>query len=254
MKRRAPLHGMSLIEVMLASSLMLMILLAFYAVAESLQRSQMTSDARIESRQALRSAIRSFSLKGTEASYFYSAAKKGDSVTLGGIVCQLPYESSGTPGAGNSIVVASPRDETRPVDPADDPESPSTALAANGEPDGFCDNKYDILALATRPTVPDDSRNPGSRQLLLMEWDKQAPVSFLAPGTINLAKLGKPPRLKVFNTHLKPLNQGGFRVTYGYKGSTPASATIHAEFHYKPLQGPVQSESYDFIISTRNIF
>jgi prepilin-type N-terminal cleavage/methylation domain-containing protein len=252
-------RGLSLIEVLIASAMMLMLLLAFYAAAESLQRSQITSDARQSARQALRSGIRAFTIATSEATCFYSGAT-ATPINIGGYSCLLPSRApSGTDFvAGDTVAVAVPVDLSRPVNPADDPASSSTALfpssSSSATPDGFHDNRYNIVVLTTRPTTPVDSRNPNSRQLVVMRWEDRAPVSYGAPLTINLATLGNPVSERVFDCHLRPLTSDGFRVNYRARGSVAAASTIKAEFDFKPLQGSNQSEKYEYLFNTRNIF
>ena len=247
-------RGLSLIEVVIASALMLMLLLAFYAVAETLSRSQITSDARLQARQQLRAGVRSFSISTSEATAFFTG--DGEPIPLGGYLCLLP-EPNATGESflpGDTVIIAIPVDETRPANAADDPTSSTTTLAANGTPDGFHDNLYDIVALTSRPTTPADSRTPNSRQLILMRWSKVAPVGYGAPLTIELEDLGNPILERVFDCYLKPLADDGFRVNYRAKGTVAAAAAIHAEYDYKPIKGPKQAEGYEYLFNTRNIF
>ena len=246
--------GLSLLEVVIASALMLMLLLAFYAVAETLSRSQITSDARLQARQQLRTGVRAFSISASEATCFY--AGDGNPIVLGGYTCLLPESNLAGDAfvSGDTVVVAIPVDETRPTNAADDPTSSSTTLAGKGTPDGFHDNLYDIVALTSRPRQPADSRNPNSRQLILMRWTKVAPTTFGAPLTINLGNLGTPSLERVFDCYLKPLAEDGFRVNYRAKGTVAAAASIHTEYDYKPTKGPNQAESYEYLFNTRNIF
>lgn len=254
MSRTLRWKGLSLLEVVIASALMLMLLLAFYAVAETLSRSQITSDARLQARQQLRTGVRSFSISTSEATAFY--AGDGDPIVLGSYTCLLPEPNAAGDAflPGDTVVVAIPVDETRPANLGDDPMSSLTTLAPNGSPDGFHDNLYDIVALTSRARDPVDSRNPDARQLILMRWSDVAPVGFGAPLTINLETLGNPDLLRVFDCYLKPLAEDGFRVNYLARGSVAAAASIHAEYDYKPIKGPNQAESYEYLFNTRNIF
>lgn len=256
-------RGFTLIEVVIASALMLMLLLAFYAVAEALQRSQLTSDARLEARQALRNAMRAFTVEASAAGHFFEGS--GGTVTLGGLVCKLPAKpvapaTEHTPG--DTVVVAVPLDETRPANITDDPDWQVGAVtlipfnSSSARPDGFPDNRYNIIALTTRPRTPADSRNANARQIVIMRWDRVQPpgTNYLAPATINLAGLGAPAKTRVYDAYVKPLNQDGFRVTYSTKATSPAASNVHVEYAKQPTQGSLQTETYDFLFNTRNIF
>lgn len=249
-------RGMSLLEVMIGAGLMLMLLLAFYGIAEMLSRSQIASDARLEARQQLRSATRAFSLASSQATCFFAATGSGVTTNIGGYTCQLPFYDTTTEQFqdGDAIAVAVPVDLTRPADPADDPRDPDTELATGGTPDGFPDNLYTVVVLTSRAMDPPDSRNPNARQLVLMRWDNVAPAAFLAPLTIDLESLGTPAVERVFDAYLKPLASDGFRVSYQPRGNIGGACTMHAEFSYQPNDGPVQAESYEYLFNTRNMF
>lgn len=250
-------RGISLLEVMIASALMLMLLFAFYGIAEMISRSRIVTEARLEARQQLRMAVRNFNLEATEGSGFYQG--DGKPIKLGGYTCVLPFynASTGTYSNGDTLAVAVPIDVTCPVNQAQDPRLANTKLATGkaAHPDGFPDNRYDITVLTTRPMRPANSRNPNARQIVLMRWENVQPATFLAPLTpATLAGLGAPRVERVFDSYLKPLDQDGFRVTYERKGSIASASAIHAEYSYKPNDGPIQAESYEYLFNTRNIF
>ena len=247
-------RGLSLLEVIIASAMMLMLLLAFYAIAEMLSRSQITSDARLTARKNLRNCMRFFGVSTSEAHAFYSG--DGNPITIGGYSCLLPEDlNGGNFKAGDTLAVAVPQDLTRPVNAQFDPTLASTnrypLTSSNAIPDGFHDNYYDIFVLTSRPTTPPDSRNPNSRQLVLMRWDNVIPAAWEAPLTIDL---GTPDQVKIYDCFLKPLANDGFRVNYQSKGSKAAAAYIHTEYRHQPTNGPAQAENYEFLFNTRNIF
>jgi hypothetical protein len=249
-------RGVTMVEVLVGSLLMLMLLVAFYAIAEMLGRSQIASDARLEARQQLRNATRAYALATSQANGYYEATASSDTTDIGGYTCQLPFFNTSTQlfEPGDTIAVAVPIDRTRPEDPADDPRDPDTVLASAGTPDGFPDNKYSVVVLTSRPMTPPDSRNPQARQLVILRWDNLTPVGFQAPLTIDLETLGTPTVERVFDAYLEPLTSDGFRVNYLRKGSVAAASSIHAEFSYQPRQGAVQAESYEYLFNTRNMF
>jgi hypothetical protein len=244
-----------LIEVMLSSVMMLMLLFAFYGVAEALQRSQLVSDGRVQARQALRNGLRAFQLASAEATAFFPG--NGSAQTIGGYSCRLPAMlASGSYDSGDTVAVAVPVDISGPADPGDDPRLPSTVLqtGAGAQADGFPDNRYDILVLTTRSRRPADSRNPAARQLVLMRWENVQPVSFLAPLTIDLQDLGAPVVERVFDTYLKAASEDGFRIGYQSRGGAAAACSIHAGYSYRPRQGAAQEETYEALFNTRDIF
>lgn len=264
MRERAPRQGHSaftLVEVMIAASLMLVLLTAFYAVAEALKKSQVVSDSRLEARQNLRNCVRRANLFFSQANWMYTAPS-ATAVNVGSYSCVLPHLNASDPtkyDPGDSLVFAVPVDETHLTDPHLNPVDPADSNTSRADgPDGFCDNRYDVVLLTTRPLQPADSYNPNARQLLLVRWDSRKPPSgseFL-PVTIGLAGLGVPDSVKIFDAYLKPLNQDGFRTNVLLEDSTPAAALIHAEFSYVPQKAnsAAQAETYDFVLNARNIF
>ena len=245
-------RGLSLIEVIIATGMMLMLLLAFYAVAEMLQRSQIVTDARLEARQQLRSATRNFALATGGASAFFTGTS-ATPLTINGLSCVLPYvDGSGVLQQGNTAALAIPIDAFRPTDSNLDPKFPPRPIS--GTPDGFCDGVYDIVVMTTRPTTPADSRNPDSRQIVLMRWSEKEPSVWLAPLTLDLTSLGPPDSIRYFDAFIEPLAKDGFRVTYQQKGSRPSACLLHAQFSHTGTQGTSQKEKFDFLFTARNIF
>lgn len=251
--------GMTLIEVIISASMMFMLLTAFYAIAEMLARSQLTTDARITARQNVRNVMRTFGISASETSYFYEG--DGNPIVLGGYTCMLPsdVDEDGVYISGDTIAIAVPKDLTRPINSADDPKLAATARypvdSSDAVPDGYHDNFYDIVVLTSRPTQPNDSRNPDSRQMVLLKWENVVPPIWGAAGTLDLEDdLVGAPLERVFDCYLKPLDEDGFRVNYRSKSGVPAAAYIHIDYRQRPLSGPPQSEDYDFLINTRNIF
>lgn len=255
MRRR--IHaGMSLLEIVIASTLMLVLMTAFYAVAEALKKSQVVSDARVEARQNLRNAMKRTNYFFSQASWLYT----GPSVTINGFACALPRENPSAPGsylAGDTLAFAVPVDETRLADPHLDPLDPTDAETARiAGKDGFCDNRYDVIVLTTRALQPADSYNPQARQMVFMRWDSVQPTAAFLPSTINLTSLGDPDNQKIFDAYLKPLSEDGFRTNVLLEDNTPAAAIVHAEFRHVPQKAntPPQEEVFDYTLTARNIF
>lgn len=248
--------GFSLLEVVIASSLMLILMTAFYAVAEALKKSQVVSDARVEARQNLRNAMKRTNYFFSQASWIYT----NGTVTINGFTCGLPYPDSANPGEylpGNTLAFAVPVDQTKLDDPHLNPLDPVDATTARSAgKDGFCDNRYDVIVLTTRALQPADSYNPNARQLVLMRWDSVQPPTPFTPVTIELTTLGDPDNMKVFDCYLKPLADDGFRTEILLEDSTPAAAVVHAEFRFVPQKAnsPAQEEVFDYTLTARNIF
>lgn len=259
--RSAQRRGMTLIEVIIASSLMLILLTAFYAVAEALKKSQVVSDARLEARQNLRNAVRRVQLYFSHSSWLYRSVSGGVK-SINGYACILPYPDPGDPEnyiAGDTLAFAVPLDLTRLTDPHLNPLDPIDAESDRSPgPDGFHDNRYQIVVFTSRPHEPADSRNADARQLVLMRWDDVRPPigNEFAPVTIDLESLGQPDHLKIYDAYLKPLADEGFRINYLLEDSVPAAAIIHADFRYIPPKpnSPAQSEEYNYVLNARNIF
>jgi hypothetical protein len=250
--------GLSLPEVMLASVLMSMLLLAVYAAAEAIQRSSLMTASRLAPRQAIRSALNRFALVASGARTFYRGPVDGGALAIRGYSCRLPYveEDGLTWHAGDSVAVAVPEDFTRPADIAQDPEDPETELvdleSAGAIADGFPDHVFRVVLLTTRPRVG-PSRTPGARDLVVLRWDQVAPPIPGSPESIDLETLGNPSNELVFDAYLRPLDSQGFEVRYLMRDTTPVASAIDARFRSVPALGAVQQEDYSFLFTTRNI-
>lgn len=273
--------GFTLIEVLIACLLTPLLMLTAYAILSSIRTNQLVTSGRIEPRQAVRNALNSFGLHASSATVFVSG--DGTPITLDGISCRLPRVTTSPLAVqpGDTALVIVPVDLARPTSETLDP---TRAQVANNNldyslgPDGFCDNRYLVLALTTRAkTAADYSRNrigtniqdTASRLLLVMRWDGGAsvnhrgirpPVAFSA-SSIDISTLGTPDQVSTYDAYLRPLDldagtpdQGGFLVSYGLRNSSPASVSIHTEFEYAPVDGLPQREAQDFTLYTRNIF
>ncbi len=97
-KKRA---GLALVEVLIASSLLLLIMATVYSVFEVIRRHNFTGAARVESRQQMRGLFDRLSLLGQGASYCYA----GFTGTIFGQSYSVP-----TPGnTGTDIILAVPQ-------------------------------------------------------------------------------------------------------------------------------------------------
>lgn len=256
MRRRSA--GLSLPEVLLASMLMSMLLLAVYTMAEAIQRSSLVTASRVEPRQAVRSALNRFSLVASGARTFYRGPADGSALAILGYDCRLPYVAAGgsTWVPGDSVAVAVPEDFTRPVDSAQDPEDPDTELTDLGSSgavaDGFPDHTYRVVVMTTR-LRSGPSRTPGARELVVLRWDEVTPPIAHAPESIDLESLGSPSSENVFDAYLRTPQEGGLQVNYLLRDTTPVACDIYTRFRCVPAQGPIQQEDYHSIFSTRNI-
>ena len=257
LKRR----GLSLLEVIIAASLMLILLTAFYAIAEALKKSQVVSDSRLEARQNLRNAVKLTGFYFSQARFVYTLPNNASpALSINGYDCLLPQREPADPEvihAGDSLAFAVPVDQTRLGDPPLDPKNPVAAAGPRiAGADGFCDNRYDIVVLTTRALDPADSYNPNARQLVLMRWDNVAPPTPFLPVTIDLESLGTPDNLKIFDAYLEPLADDGFRTDLLLEDTVPGAAVVHAQFSYVPhkANSAAQRESYNYTLNARNIF
>lgn len=260
MKRRYK-RGLSLIEVMIAASLMLILLTAFYAIAEALKKSQVVSDSRLEARQNLRNAVKLTGFYFSQANFVYSLPNPATpALSINGYSCLLPQREPSDPEVihpGDSLAFAVPVDQTRLADPHLDPKNPVAAAGPRiAGADGFCDNRYDVVVITTRALDPPDTYNPNARQLVMMRWDGVAPTSPFLPVTIDLETLGAPSNLKVFDAYLEPLADDGFRTDLLLEDTVPGAVVIHAQFSYTPQKpnSAAQRESYNYVLNARNIF
>ena len=253
-------RGFSLLEVLIAAALMSMLLLAIYAIAEMLSRSQIVTEARAEARQAVRTGTNRFIVSGSGAKWFFRGANASEGFTLNGISCRLPWRNTtGTWVPGDSVAVAVPNDLTRPVNDSLDPLSPTTPLypvtSANARPDGFPDHDYSVVVMTTTEARQDSrsARQEGARDLVVMRWDAVTPATPGLVSSIDLTRLRAPTSVARYDAFLKPLNQNGFQVNYLEQPGQPVAACrVTANFRNLPRQGAAQEESYEFIFTTRN--
>jgi hypothetical protein len=237
--------------------LMWMLLLAVYAIAESLERSESVNRARLAPRQALRTGLNRLAVSASGASLFFSGPTDGAAVGVGSYTVNLPYRNNlNVWQAGDSMTVAVSEDLTRPVDVNADPTNPATELhdidSNAASPDGFPDQTYTVVLLTTRERQQ-PSRTPGARDLLVVRWDQVEPEIPFQPSSIDLGDLGPPTNLSVYDAFLTPIDEDGFVVSYLDKDNVPNACSISARFRQVPLkQGPVQEETYNFIFTTRN--
>jgi hypothetical protein len=255
MRRHA---GLSLPEVLIASLLMTMLLLAVYAMAEAIERTSLVTASRIEPRQAIRSAFNRFALVASGARTFYRGPADGSALTIQGYDCRFPYQMSSGSGwaAGDSVAVAVPEDFTRPVDLAQDPEDPGTELlelgSAGAVADGFPDHTYRVVLLTSRLRTK-ASRTPQARDLVVLRWDEVTPPIPHSPESVDLENLGAPSSENVFDAYLRAADDGGLRVNYLLRDTAPVACDIDARFRRRPAMGAVQQEDYHFIFTTRNM-
>ena len=156
-------RGLSLLEVIIAASLMLILLTAFYAIAEALKKSQVVSDSRLEARQNLRNAVKLTGFYFSQARFVYTLPNNAaPALSINGYDCLLPQREPADPEvihAGDSLAFAVPVDQTRLGDPHLDPKNPVAAAGARlPGADGFCDNRE--LAEGTDPNGPENFPAP----------------------------------------------------------------------------------------------
>lgn len=266
--------GYTLVEVLVAVAIIPLLMIVVWSFVRVLHNSQLVTRGRIEPRQNVRNALDRFGLAARSGSFFFTRPTSAP-IVLGGLSCRLPVrDASGTILPGDTALVAVPVDLGRPYEPSANPLNVARPPLINYSwpPDGFCDNRYFIAALTTRPMTSADYKedrgvrlqNGEVRQIVTMRWDGpggrgiQPSVNF-SPGSIDITALGPPSYRADYDTFLRPLNttdpvRGGFSVAYGLRGGTPASADIHTEFEYAPIEGLPQRESRDFTLITRNLF
>lgn len=249
--------GFTLVELLLSCALMMMLLLAVYAIAASLERSQVVTNARVEPRQALRLGLNRFAVGASGASYFYQGDPNGATTKVGSFTVNLPYrDSAGNWRTGSSVVLAVPEDYTRPSDSNADPTNPATILidpkSASAKPDGFPDRDYTILLLTTLERSK-PSRTKGARELLIARWDHVTPSLPFQPSKVDLSGLGKPTNMTNYDAFLKPISENGLVISYLVKDDVPTACNILSQFRQVPIkQGPPQEEAYNFVFTTRN--
>ena len=266
--------GFSLIELIVGMMLVSMLLAALYACAQMIQSSQLVTNARVEPRQQLRTAEIRFAVYATGATKFYtglqSAEEDPEPLTINGYVCNLPYyepPDGGTPGRwhnGDTIAIAVPEDFSRPTDDEVNPipERPDQVVplypltSAKAVPDGFPDGTHTIVVL-TAQLRPVQGRDQGARSLVLMRWERVSGGSLTPrePESINLEALGNPTNVTIFDTFLKP-GEEGFYVRYLINDrDVPYSSEVVASFEHTAdaLRTVAQEETFHYTFSTRNL-
>lgn len=257
-------HGIGLLEVLVASTMVIFIMVAAYAVLEVMRRSEMVTSARLEPRQNVRSVLNRIGRSVRSSSFIFT----GTTVTLDGIVFDLPDvydpDNPDPTDEGNCLVTAVPEDLTRPVDINDYNDILKTAVphfpigSAGAIPDGLPDGTYTVVAVTHVNRAQADHKNPNAQDVIFLTWEGVVPASHLAPSSINLAALGDPDVEHRFDCYLKP---NGFRVQVLTDGSAvvgPSSVakqvSVAAVFERKPIDGATQSELFQGRFSTRNVF
>jgi prepilin-type N-terminal cleavage/methylation domain-containing protein len=202
---RSNKRAFSLPEILVVMAILLPLLLAIYAAIEFLYKSNSKQEAQLEPvSQMRRFRTRVFpSVYG--AGYIYTSLSP-PVVDAGGVVNGRTFTFPAEDGtAGDILMLAAPEDFTSPNDINDDPtELPYPGgLDPNGNPDGFPDGLYTMLAIYTEPvdSVKRSRLNPDAERLVVAEWDSVAPTSVGAPLTIDFTALGPADRQRVFNVH-----------------------------------------------------
>jgi hypothetical protein len=216
MRRR---RGFSVLEVLLAGSLTLLILLAAEQAVQYLGQSAARMANKVEPRQQLRTLLLHLRNDLQAASYVFL----GESRTWAGIPLSVPTAGN----AGEQLIFAIPADDS-------------------------ANTRYTVCMIFPRMRTVSDPNNPNVREIVYRRYDPvQAPTPNL-PSSILPATIGTSSD-RTFDTYLpvgSPTSSDppwSIRVAPNGRGFQ-----IQAHFRIKPQRGAEIDERFDTFITLRN--
>lgn len=256
MRIRKAKRGFSLLEVLVATGMLLMVMLAVYASLEFLVSSNIKTDAKLEPLseiRRMRNKVFGPIYGADEVFHAGSLAVIDASETINGRVFTFPNVGSGTPG--NILLVAVPEDSTRPLNPNESPFTPGVELDPSGSPDGYPDGTYTVVMVTTEPLESSKTSraNPNAEKLVVSRWFAVSPDVPRAPATIDLTALAAPNVRYEYAVQEVP---GDFEVTYNLDSAgatiTGAKVSLHTLFSNENGAAGTYDDNYDFTVLVRN--
>ena len=206
--------GITLTEVLIAGSLVLILLLASEATMRHLGQISGRSRHQVEARQQVRAFVANLRSDLMSASYLFL----GWSGTFGGTPIQVP--TAGT--SGECLAFAAPEDDS--LNP-----------------------RYFVTLVYPRPRTQPDPNNPDVREIVVHRFEPQTSTPPNTPGALDPGSL-VPGSSKLFDTYLPP----GLEYLSFRPDQEGESVAIHLRFRVQPPRGEVVTESYDTFVTLRN--